>query len=83
MVSNNSVKKNNQNGSVEPQFRQRGNLVAFGIDVGLRSRDRPPYRYLIKVEELEKYRIEVLLGSQLHRRWPKVADEMIKDSIHR
>jgi hypothetical protein len=33
---------------------------------------------LIKVEALEKYRIGVLLGSRLHRMWPKVTDALIK-----
>jgi hypothetical protein len=48
------------------------------LDVGLRSRGRPPYRYSVKVEMLEKYKIEALFGFRLHRRWPKVADALIK-----
>jgi len=44
----------------------------------LRSRDQPLYRYLIKVEVLERYRVGALLGSRLHCRWPKVADVLIK-----
>jgi hypothetical protein len=33
---------------------------------------------LIKVEAIEKYRIAALSDSRLHRRWPKVADALIK-----
>ncbi len=49
---------------------------------GPRSRDRPPYNYSIKIEVFEKHRVEVVLAPQSHRRWPKVADPMIKASLY-
>jgi hypothetical protein len=53
-------------------------MSVYLYDSKPRSRDRPPYRYSAKIEVFEKYMIEAFFGFQFHRKWPKVANAMIK-----